>query len=432
MAGALRTTTTGLLAALALALVLAACGGGGDDDGGASGQSADKRVSFQFWADAEEAKVYGEVARAFKAKTGIDVDVVAIPDRDSHLAKLTTSFAARRPPDVFLLNYRNFGSYEARGVLDPVGPRLDRSKTITKGDYYRSPLEAFTKGGELKCLPQNASSLVVYYNRELFEQAGLGTPAPDWTYDDFMAAARTLRDTVRRTDPDGTHAVGLDPGVIRLAPFIWSAGGELVDVETDPTRYAFDSPAAREGIDRFLRVHRERLTPSEAAVEAQGLDERFVDGRLGMFFSSRREVPSFRTIEGFDWDVAAFPRAERNLSVLHSDAFCLARGEGAEEAWRFAEFAGGPEGQKLLAAGGRIVPSLRPVAESTVFLDPKAKPRSSQVFLDAVPELRQLPNSREWPRIEDAASLAFKRAFYDELSVEAAIARIEAETSGLF
>ena len=417
---------------LALAATLALAGCGGADGGGGEGAVADKRVSFQFFGDAEEAKVYGEVAAAYERKTGVKVDLVAVPDRDSHLAKLTTSFAARRPPDVFLLNYRNFGPYDARGVLDPVGPRLAKSKTMQPADYFRSPLEAFTTGGELKCLPQNASSLVVYYNRELFEKAGLDAPAADWTYDDFMAAARKLRDTLRRTDPDTTHAVGLDPGIIRLAPFVWSAGGRLVDDDVKPTRYAFDSPQSREGLDRFLAVHREQLTPSEAAVEAQGLDERFIDGRIGMFFSSRREVPAFRTIKGFDWDVAPFPRAEKRVSVLHSDAFCLAKGSGAEEAWRFAEYAGGPEGQRVLAEGGRIVPSLRSVAESSAFLDPSAKPRSSQVFLDAITGLRRLPNTREWPRIEDAASLAFKRAYYDELSVEAAIARIEAETSGLF
>ncbi len=432
MARALRSIGW-LLAALGLALGAAACGGGEPGAGDGSAAEGDRRVSFQFFGDAEEAEVYREVAAAFKRRTGITVDLVAIPDRDSHLAKLTTSFAARRPPDVFLLNYRNFGSYEARGVLDPVGPRLERSEALKAGDYFRSPLEAFTKGGELKCLPQNASSLVVYFNREIFEKAGLEDPAPDWTYDDFMRTARELRDALRGSDPENTtQAVGLDPGIIRLAPFIWSAGGELTDDDSDPKGYTFDTPQARKGIGRFLDVYREDLTPTEAAIEAQGLDERFIAGQLGMFFSSRREVPAFRTIEGFDWDVAPFPRAEVDVSVLHSDAFCLARGEGAAEAWRFAEFAGGPEGQRLLARGGRIVPSLRSVAESPDFLDPAAKPRSSRVFLDAIPELRRLPNNREWPRIEDAASLAFKRAYYDELSVEAAIARIRAETAGLF
>lgn len=429
MARTLRTIGV-LLAAWVAALAAAGCGG--DGTGAGSARDGDRRVTFQFFGDAEEAEVYREVAAAFERRTGIGVDLVAVPDRDSHLAKLTTSFAARRPPDVFLLNYRNFGSYEARGVLDPVGPRLERSKALRAADYFRAPLEAFMQGGELKCLPQNASSLVVYYNRELFAKAGLGDPAPDWTYADFLRAARTLRDALRRTDPETTQAVGLDPGIIRLAPFVWSAGGALTGDDSDPEGFTFDTPQARRGIARFLAIHREGLTPTEAAVEAQGLDERFIAGQLGMFFSSRREVPAFRTIEGFDWDVAAFPRAERNVSVLHSDAFCLAKGRGAEEAWRFAEFAGGPEGQRLLARGGRIVPSLRAVAQSRDFLDPGARPRSSGIFVDAIPELRRLPNTREWPRIEDAASLAFKRAYYDELSVEAAIARIRAETAGLF
>ena len=418
-------TMRATFAAVVAATLLGACGGGAPGGGGGG------PVSFQFFGDAEEAVVYERIAAAFTRKTGTRVNVVAVPDRDTHLAKLTTAFAAGQAPDVFLLNYRNFGSYESRGVLEPVDARIEASAAFARDDFYPSSLDAFTADEKVQCLPQNASSLVVYYNQALFEDAGLRPPAKDWTYRDFMAAARKLRDVLKRTDPKAS-AVGVDPGLIRLAPFIWSAGGELADDIRKPERFTFDTPGARTGIGRFLAIYREGLTPTEAGVEAQGLDERFFNGQLGMFMSSRDEVPGFRSIERFEWDVAAFPGAERPASVLQSDGLCLAKGDKADKAWRFAEFAAGPEGQRALAEAGYIVPSLRPVAESSTFLDPAAAPRSDRVFLEGMTGLRRLPNTREWPRIEDAASLAFKRAFYDELSVQAAIVRIEAETRGLF
>ena len=63
--------------------------------------------------------------------------------------------------------------------------------------FYSKPVEAFTVGDTLQCMPQNLSSLVVYYNRDLFREAALADPKRDWTYEDFRAAARRLTDPTR-------------------------------------------------------------------------------------------------------------------------------------------------------------------------------------------------------------------------------------------
>jgi len=426
MARPVRRAAVLLLAAAAL---LAGCGGSGAESSGGRAPTVD----FQVFGDAEELAIYREVAAGYEKKTGDRVRIIEAPDRDAHLQKLTTSFAAKQPPDVFLLNYRNFGPFVDKGVLDPVGPRLDASKAIDRDDYYPAPLDAFTWKGELTCMPQNASSLVVYVNLEAFEQAGVEPPQGDWTFDEFLAAARRLRDAARKRDAKGqARALGVDPALIRLAPFVWSAGGELVDDLDAPGRFVFETPQARLGIDRFLSLYREGLVPREVDVESQALDERFIEGSLAMFMSSRREVPSFRSITAFEWDVAPFPKAERAASVLHSDAFCMAKGENADAAWRFVEYAAGAEGQAALARGGRTVPSLKSVAESEDFLRADAPPRRAQVFLDALEGLQRLPNTERWPEIEDAATLAFKQAFYAELPVDEAIRRIDDETRDAF
>ena len=80
------------------------------------------------------------------------------------------------------------------------------------------------------------------------------------------------------------------------------------------------------------------------------------------------------------------PADGRPRSVLHSDAYCITAGSDAKDAaWRFLEFALGPEGQRIAAGSGRTVPSLRSVAESDAFLDPEADPAHSQVFLEQIP-----------------------------------------------
>lgn len=374
------------------------------------------------FGDAQELAQYREIARAYEARTGRRVTLAETPDRDTHLAKLTTGFAADRAPDAFLLNYRNFGPFVTKGVLEPPGARIGPAA------YFPAALDAFTWKGALTCVPQSASSVVVYLNLDHFRNAGVKPPAGNWEFDAFLRTGLRLRGQLGGK----VRAVGVDPSLIRMAPFVWAAGGELVDELDAPKRFAFDTPAARRGIDRFLALYRENLTPTEIDVEAKSLGDRFLDGELAMYVSSRREVTLFRTIEAFEWDVAPFPRAEQEAGVLQSDGWCVARGAESAAAWDFIRHAAGPEGQRVLARGGRVVPSLKSVADSPDFLAPDRPPRNARIFVEGADSLRRLPNTENWPRIEDAASLAFKRAYYSELTVEQAIDRIQAETDGLF
>lgn len=406
----------------AAVLTLAACGGAGGKAG---------TITLQVSGDPEETAVYRELVAEYEKRGSGKVRLVEVGDPGDHIQKLSTGFAADRPPEVFLVNYRNFAPFAARGGIDAAGPRLDRSKALRREDYYPEPLEAFTYRGVLQCMPQNVSSLVVYYNRDLFEQAGVPLPKRGWSYEDLRQAARRLTGPPVKTAVR-QYGVGLDPGIVRLGAFVWSAGGDLVDDPANPTRFTIDTPEGRRGLQAFLDLQGgDRSAPFEEEVDAKGLDARFLDGELAMFFSSRREVPVFRTIKKFEWDVAPFPVIERPATMLHSDAYCVAKGDRADDAWRFVEFAESEAGQRIVARSGRIVPSLKRVAQSPDFLDPSKPPRSSQVFLDAIPTMRRLPVASTWPEIEDASDLAIKRAYYTELTVDEALERLRVETEPL-
>ena len=154
------------LAAL-LARLVAACGGGG-------GGSASGDIRFLVFGEPEELRAYRNIVREFgNREEDIDVTLVTASDRDDLLARLATSFAGGSPHDVFLINYRFYGQFAARGVLEPLAERLESSDAFEESDFYPEPLEAFRWNGELTCLPQNVSSLVVYYNRDLFRRYGV-------------------------------------------------------------------------------------------------------------------------------------------------------------------------------------------------------------------------------------------------------------------
>jgi multiple sugar transport system substrate-binding protein len=152
-----------------------------------------------------------------------------------------------------------------------------------------------------------------------------------------------------------------------------------------------------------------------------------------MWLLSRRVVPALRTSSGFEWDVAPLPQGKEKASILHSDAYCIsAESANKDLAWKFVEYANGPEGQVIAAKTGRTVPSLISVAQSPVYLEPDKPPRSSNVFLDMGPYLHATPQFATWPDIELKANAIITEAFYGHLTVDEAIRQLEEATANNF
>jgi multiple sugar transport system substrate-binding protein len=372
------------------------------------------RITVMVSGDPEEIEAYRAVITAFDgSQTGIDAELLPFADRDDLIVRLSTSIAGGEPPDLFLMNYRYYGQFAARDALAPVDAYLEGSEAFSAEDFFGTAMTPFRWQGRQVCLPQNVSSLVVYYNADRFAEAGLPLPAEGWTWDDMVRSAQAL---TRDDDGDGTtdvYGLGVDPEIIRLAPLIWSNGGSLVDDEAAPTRFDFDAPAVT-AMQRFIDLRSlHEVTPTDEEAESEDLETRFLNDRLGMLMESRRVVPTLRTISSFGWDVAPFPGMRERVSVLHSDAYCITAGSDAKDAsWRFIEFALGPEGQRITAEAGRTVPSLRSVADSDAFLDPAALPSHSEVFLEQIPRLRAVPVVSTWPEIEDVANGIIEEAYY--------------------
>jgi multiple sugar transport system substrate-binding protein len=405
-------------AAVLGALGAASCGG---DDGPTS-------VSLVVFGEAEELAAYRTLVDSFEAEQDdIAVELVEVPDREALITRVTTSIAAGDPPDLFLINYRFFGQFAARGLLEPMQSRLDDSDVLAEDELYELALDAFrSPGDELTCLPQNVSSLVVYFNRDLFAAAGVPAPTEGWTWDDMVAAAAALTTGEQ-------YGLGVEASIIRLAPLVWSNGGDIVDDPEAPTSLTLDTPAGIDALDRFLALRTDGLIPTLEESASEDDEARFANGRLAMYLNSRRVTPQFRLIDDFEWDVAPLPVLQQPAGVLHSDAYCMTKdSDHHDEAFAFVEYALGPDGAPVIAETGRTVPSLRSVAESDTFLDPGKPPASSAVFLETIPAIRQLPTISTWPEIESVANEILEAAREAGTPAAEVAAELDVATRDLF
>jgi multiple sugar transport system substrate-binding protein len=434
---------TRILCVLVAALALASgCGGGSAEEGSGS-------IRFLVFGDPPELAAYRTLIRSFEAaEPEIDVELIEASDREDLIARLSTSLAGGSPPDLFLMNYRFYGQFAARGVLEPLAPYVEGSDAFELDDFYPQAVDAFRWNDEVTCLPQNISSLVVYYNRDLFKRFGVPVPKNGMQWSNFVfLASQMTRDAngqpVVGADPDlprpntaqaEIYGLGVEPSIIRLAPFVWSVGGEVVDDEEEPTRFTLDTPEAKHAIEQFFQLRTlHGVVPTDQEVEAEDDESRFANGRLAMLLGSRRSVPTFREAAKFDWDIVSLPVFQEPAGILHSDAYCLTKASGSKDAaWRFVEYALGPEGAPVVARTGRTVPSLRSVAESGAFLDPAAKPKNSRVFLDGIDHIRRVPTISTWPEIEDMSAGILENGMYLGQPVDEVVAELDRKTRPLF
>lgn len=387
-------------------------------------RSEPQSLSFMVSGDLAELHAYQTLVKSFEDRNpDVKIELIHIPGQSDYRTRLATDFAAGSPADVVLINYRRFGTFAAKSALEPLGPYLDKSTLVSKEDFYPQAIEPFTWQGQLMCIPQNLSSLVVYYNKNLFDQAGVAYPATDWNWEDFLSTAQQL---TRDLDGDGQtdqYGLGFEISLARFAPFIWQHGGQVVNNTYTPTRLALDHPLSLDAIRWVVELQaKHHVVPDAEQEEAEDSESRFLNGRLAMYLNSRRGVPTYREIEGFDWDIAPLPRDVHTASLVHSDAYCMpSTVKNKYLVWRFIEFANSVDGQTIIAASGRTVPSLRSVAESQAFLDPKQKPYNSRVFLDMIPYLYALPSSATWVDVEEVTDNELQRAFFGKASIEDAV-----------
>jgi multiple sugar transport system substrate-binding protein len=443
-----RTYRRLLAAGLAAILLAAGCAGG-------AATQRDTTVQLLVFGAPEELAAYRTLAAAYgRARPGGRVQLVEASDRTDLITRLSTSIAGGEPPDIFLMNYRFYGQFAAKGAIEPVGERLRSSAVIKATDLYPVAMEAFRWRGEQLCMPQNVSSLVVYYNRDLFTKYGVPEPKPGWTWNDMVATASALTRDANGVavvaepeeggpeggEPEGaarpvaTYGLGVEPSIIRLAPFVWSNGGEIVDNPQRPTRFTLDTPKAREVLRNLVDLRLAYgVVPTDEEVEAEADESRFANGRLAMLLSSRRSTTTFRAITDFAWDVAPLPTYGRQVGILHSDAYCITRGaRDKDAAWRFVEYAMSAEGQRIISATGRTVPSHIQVSRSAAFLDPAHPPRRAQVFLDAIPTVRTMPTVSTWPEIEDVVQGILENALYRGDRLDDVVRDIDRQTRPLF
>jgi multiple sugar transport system substrate-binding protein len=387
-------------------------------------------ITFQVYGEPTESQPFGQLVDTYMgANPGAGVNINHVPAIGEYMTKLSASITAGNPPDVFLIDNRHYAQFVGKGVIANVTDHNAAGGVVRTEKMFPEALVPFSSNGKVDCAPINISGLTLYYNKDLFTKYNVGFPTKDWKWNDLLKAAQALtKDTNSDGKPD-IYGIGIEPTTLRLAPFIYSNGGDLVDNPAKPTKLTLDTPAAREAIGFFTNLSLAyRVTPTEPESQGEGLELRWENGGLGMFLGVRADTANFRHYKAFDWDVAPVPGQKNSANIMQAEALCVAAGsKNAAAAWQFVEFATRERGQELLAATGRIIPTNTNVSQDAFFAHPTEPPMNNQMYIDMIPNLHNVPLVPGWPAVENAIDQQLEPAFFGSMSVDQAIQQAQDE-----
>lgn len=292
-----------------------------------SAQSTTTIRYFTFSAAPDHLEDLDVIIQAFQAENnGIVIEVSTAPFSD-YFTLLQADVGSRAAPDVFELNFENFVTYAANGALRDISEYLS-------GDapYYPRALEAFQYDGQQLALPETFSTVLLFYNADLFDAANLDYPTPDWTWDDAIAAGQAIM--ALDANNWGLHSS------VHFWEFYKKAAqnGECQFFNEDMTESTINSQGCVDTLETMISFMDLGVMPTQAQMSGMDDSELFLSGHLGMLVTGIWMFNAFADAP-FTWDVQIEPAINQHAHHFFANGVAVsAQTANAEAAARWAEF----------------------------------------------------------------------------------------------
>ncbi len=352
--------------------------------------------------------------------------------------KINTQLAGNDLPDVVRVQGLFAQQWIRQSAFLDLTGRIEESQ-LNLDDFYAGPLEQFRWEGALWGLPDTAAPDVVFYNKEMFDTAGLDYPTDDWTYDDMRRAAIELtRDahghspTEASFDPQAIEQWGWSGGFT----FFWqrhlirALGGELCANE-DCTLMTFTSPEALEAAEWWASlVHKDQAALHDPYGGSQtGVPgDPFIAGKAAMGYNGFFAVGQLNEAGSIDYDIVQplVGTDGRRYTPLSTNGYVISvNSEHPEESWALVQALIEPAFlAETWGAPGHSIPARRSAADSSI--NPARAPSNQAAIISAM-EYGQVfkPFTASAFEVYGKTSDLFLKAMKGEMSVEEAMTQVE-------
>ena len=331
----MKRTTCWLLTLLLVLSAVAGCGGKQETapkaDPPAAPEAKKDPVTITymtFTGSGESQKHLDAIIREFEAKNP-DVKVKPLPVAwDDYWTKLQTAVAGGTAPDTFELNYENFVAYAKKGVL------MDLTAMAAKDNleqlFYPKAYQVFQYEGKQYGIVETFSTVLLSYNKALFDQAKVSYPTESWTWNDEIEAAKKLTDTKA-----GVWGSFKPVQFWEFYKTIAQNGGKIMD----GNKVTIDSKENVEALQYLVdRISVHKIQPSDVQMAGQKEEDLFKAGKLAMLHTGIWMFGTFKDVP-FQWDVALEPGNTQKAHHFFANAVSVSKDtKHADAAYRWSKF----------------------------------------------------------------------------------------------
>jgi multiple sugar transport system substrate-binding protein len=323
------------------------------------GQSLAQAAEVNMWVYDElassEEKALVQAAREFEAQNP-DITIVFqnVPHRGL-MDKFIAASVTGKVPDVVHVALAWSIELGAMGHAEA----LDEYIGAKRDEIPQGALESSTYRGALYGLPWYVDATALFYNKDMFHEAGLPLPGEEpMSWDQLRDVAQKL---TRDVDGDGTidqYGFGMRKGrgaSICWFPFLFANEGKLYS--EDGLNPAFNSPEGLESFKFLTDLYADELMPPGAIAYDTWDDARnaFVSGKMAMYIAGNWEIGPMTDAAKFDWGVAPHPKQKVRSSFLGGSSFIIpSKSQNKNEAWLWLDFLTDAGSMKYMADDSRI------------------------------------------------------------------------------
>lgn len=379
---------------------------------------------FTFSAAPDHLKDLDAIIAAFeKENPKIDISVETAP-YDQYFTKLQTALAGGTAPDTFEVNYENFVSYAESGSLLALDEVAAEDSSYDKAVYAPKSLAAFSRGGKQYGLPASFSTVVLIYNKDLFDKAGVAAPTADWTWEDERAAAVKLTDKAR-----GVFGDYQPPQFFEFYKTLAQTGGSFFD--ESGTKSAFNGPEGLRAAEWLVGKVGKTMPTEKDGVGTPDYDTNlFKAGKLAMWHNGIWQFDGLKDLP-FEWDIVVEPGDSQKASAVFQNGVAAASTtKNATAAWKWMRFLTSSDTTvSTRLASAWELPPVSDAAALATYLE-KSPPANRQAVVDSLDAIALPPVIKRQQEMQDIVTEELGNAAAGRKSVQTALddaaARVDA------
>lgn len=402
---------------------LAACGESGDKGASEGGKDKGGKLSVMIWDNYQEPGLK-EIIADFTEETGIEAELQVV-QWNEYWTLLEAGAQGGEMPDVFWMHSNESQRYMSNEILLDLTDKALDSELVDMSKYPEEIKELYTYDGKVYGIPKDIDTIALWYNKTMFDEAGVDYPDETWTWDTVVENAKEL------TKEDGSQygiAIRNDNNQEAYYNIVYDMGGEIIS--DDKKTSGYDDPNTIKAMQYIEKLIQDGSMPSMETMSENNPDILLKSGKSAMSFHGSWMVSTFKQEDYIkeNCDCAVMPMdadSGRRVSIYNGLGWAAAaNGDNTENAWKLIEYLGSEKAQQKQAELGITMSAWDGTSDTWAGCAPEF---NLQAYLDMRDDMVVRPYSRNTVTWENRASEIFKDVYSGNMSMEDACKQIAEE-----